>query len=86
MINRKFFLKSEKGTKVYDVFRWFRSVFVVLSLVFCLGMTPLLIYLQVTFNNLQVEKYKQIINSADCILIYALRSSANGKNYRLHLW
>lgn len=43
----------------HAVFQWFSTIFIIISLIFCLALVPLFIYLQNIFTNLQLEKSRQ---------------------------
>ena len=46
-----------------SVFQWFSTIFIIISLIFCLALVPLFIYLQNTFTDLQLEKSRQQLNT-----------------------
>lgn len=43
----------------HAVSQWFSTIFIIISLIFCLALVPLFIYLQNIFTNLQLEKSRQ---------------------------
>lgn len=47
----------------HTVFQWFSTIFIIISLIFCLALVPLFLYLQNTFTNLQLEKSRQQLNT-----------------------
>lgn len=55
-------MNAERLQNHYSVRKWFSTIFIVLSLLFCLALVPLVFYLQNTFYNLQHEKNLQSLN------------------------
>lgn len=56
-------MKKTHFQQARTISQWFLNIFVIISLLFCLALIPLFIYLQNTFTNLQLEKHRQQLNS-----------------------
>ncbi len=46
-----------------SVKQWFATIFLSMSLLLCIVLLPIIIYLQIVFTNLELEKYRQQLNT-----------------------
>lgn len=56
-------MKRKHPQQTRTISQWFLNIFIIISLLFCIALIPLFIYLQNTFTNLQLEKNRQKLNS-----------------------
>ena len=70
-------MKSKYMHRTHSIFQWFLAIFTVISLLFCLALLPIYIYLQNTFTDLQLEKSRQKLSAGTAEIESAVKGTIN---------